>query len=84
MSVSNFNNSEIRDFLDEKKDALLKRKFFYDTEGNVTDIYIAQSSAVSGEKCLRDKFTYISVSGIGYVVDKEEWFSASWDPNWDM
>lgn len=76
--------SEVRELLKAGNDAMIKRYYDYDVNGNLTDIYIAQTAAQAGDSCLRHRFEYILTSG-GYNLSKDTWAITTWSGvSWDI
>lgn len=82
--IKGFSTQDIRLLVDPLNAPNVKQYFVYDVDGNPTDIYYAQSAAVSGEKCLHQQLEYLTVSGVTNVK-KIAWEDAVWGgSSWDI
>jgi len=85
IDVKGFTSATIADLMKDKNQPKVKKYFVADAEGNVTDIYYGPNNLVSGEACLRQRFEYTTISGVGSVIQKEAWENANWGgASWDI
>jgi len=84
ISVKGFTTISIKDIMNPVTSPAIKKFFVANESGDITDIYYAQATASGGEKCLRQRLAYATVSGID-VIQKEAWENATWSGStWDI
>ena len=85
IDIKGFSSASIADLMKDKNQPKVKKYFVADVSGNITDIYYAPANTVSGVACLRQRFEYNTISGVGAVVQKEAWENANWGgASWDI
>ena len=84
INVKGFRTVTIQDMLRNENSPNIKQFFVYDAEGDIIDIYHAQANAAGGEKCLRQRLAYVTISG-SKNVQKQAWTNAVWSGSaWDI
>ena len=82
--VTNFRTIAIQTLLEANNEPNTKKYLVYDSDGDPTNIYIAQANASGGEQCLEQVLVYATTSGVKNVA-KIGWRTATWSGSaWDI
>jgi len=81
--VTGFRSITMTTMMQDYNSPKIKKFFVSDVDGDATDIYYIQAAGVDGEKCLRQRLSYITASGIK-SIQKETWESSVWSSAWDL
>jgi hypothetical protein len=84
INVKGFRTITIQQMLDPKNEPNIKQYFVVDADGDVTNLFMAQSNAGTGTACLEQVFQYNTVSGVK-SLQKIAWRDSTWaGAAWDI